>query len=297
MTKTLNDLYMQVRRIFKAGGVSSPYLEARELCAYAAGADRRNTVKWAFFYIDERTAARALVLAQRRLDGEPLAYLIGEWDFYGLTFRITADCLIPRSDTECLCDAAVSRAKQIVNPRVLDLCCGSGCIGVALAKAVDDARVLLADISDNCLALAEENAKSNLVSERAHVVKADALKEPEEKLGQFHIIVSNPPYIPSGDISGLDKSVRAFEPMLALDGGMDGLSFYRAIAAKWRDALLPGGMLLLECGRGQDADVMALLERAGFDAVSTVEDLSGVNRIVTGSAPYNIEQMLQFRQE
>lgn len=294
MTKTLNDIYMDIRKRFKDADVSSPYLEARELCAFVCGVDKNSMANWGFLYISDSTCEKCVAYAERRLNGEPLAYLLGEWDFYGLTFNVTPDVLIPRSDTESLCEAAVKCAQNVVNPRVLDLCCGSGCIGVSIAKYVEDARVTAIDISENALRVTRENAARHKVTPRFAAILRSALEPPEENLGKFHIIVSNPPYISSREIPTLDISVKAYEPMLALDGGEDGLIFYRSISEKWKDALLPDGKLFFECGMGQFTEVAAILEDCGYKNIEILEDLSGVKRIVVGTAPEITEQMLQF---
>ncbi|WP_087065113.1 peptide chain release factor N(5)-glutamine methyltransferase [Intestinibacillus massiliensis] len=285
MTETINDLYMQLRRRFKDADIPMPALEARELTAAAAAVDKRQTANWGYIYLTEGTIARAEALARRRLAGEPLAYLLGEWDFYGLTFKVTPDVLIPRSDTERLCELAIARVQTGMEPRVLDLCCGSGCIGIALLKNVDDARVVSVDISEEALAVTRENAFRCGVSARHIALRADALAPPDERLGRFHLIVCNPPYITAEEMRGLDRGVRDYEPVLALYGGDDGLDFYRNIAAHWKDALLPGGALLFECGYRQYTQVAGVLEEYGWTDIDIQEDLSGVLRIVGATRP------------
>ncbi|MGE4547920.1 MAG: peptide chain release factor N(5)-glutamine methyltransferase [Intestinibacillus sp.] len=285
MTETINDLYMSLRRRFREAELPMPSLEARELTAAAAGVDKRQTANWGHIYLTEATVARAEELADRRLRGEPLAYLLGEWDFCGLTLKVTKDVLIPRSDTERLCELAIGQAQKVVNPRVLDLCCGSGCIGVALLKNVEDARVVAVDVSEEALAVTRENAYRCGVSSRHIALRGDALAAPDERLGHFHLLVCNPPYITAEEMCGLDRDVRDYEPVLALFGGDDGLDFYRSIAARWKDALLPGGMALFECGYRQYSQVAGILEEHGWRAIDIQEDLSGVLRIVTGVRP------------
>lgn len=285
MTMTVNDLYMELRRRFKAAGISMPDLEARELTAFACGADKRRTAEWGYRYLDDDTVAGAQMLAERRLNGEPLAYLIGEWDFYGYTFKVTPSVLIPRSDTERLCEMAIRFANQIVNPRVLDLCCGSGCIGLALLREVDDARVAAVDISSEALSVARDNANALGVQTRFFPLGGDALGEPDPHLGRFHILVSNPPYVTADEMRTLDRSVADFEPALALYGGEDGLDFYRSIARKWSKLVLPGGVMLFECGYRQYPQVAGVFEECGFADIAIEEDLSGVPRIVVVKNP------------
>lgn len=289
MAKTINDLYLELFKRFRQAGTPAPALEARELAAFVCQADKGKTAGWAHLYLDDNTVAKGHALADRYLAGEPLAYLLGEWDFYGLTFKVTRDVLIPRSDTEALCELAVRRAQEIMEPRVLDLCCGSGCIGVALLHEVEDATVYAVDLSSEALLVASENAKRLGVSARYHPVRCDALCDPPSALGAFHIIVCNPPYITAEEMRELDKSVAEYEPVMALYGGEDGLDFYRAVTELWLTALVPGGLLCFECGWKQAAQVVEICEKAGLTNVRIDEDLSGVQRVVSGKAPRRIE--------
>ena len=292
MTENLNELYLDLRRRLRAAGVEAAELEARELAAFAAGVDKGNTADWAYSFLTGETVARANALAERRLAGEPLAYLLGEWDFYGLTFLVTRDVLIPRPDTERLCELAIERAQAIVNPRVLDLCCGTGCVGVALLRHVDDARVTAIDVSEEALAVAHENARRHGVTARHAAVRADALEAPGERLGRFHLLACNPPYITADEMRQLDDSVRCYEPVLALYGGDDGLDFYRAVAEKWALALLPGGEALFECGWRQAMQVAGVLEEHGWTEVRIYEDYAGVQRVVGAKTPAVEDELL-----
>ncbi|MDY3618003.1 peptide chain release factor N(5)-glutamine methyltransferase [Agathobaculum sp.] len=285
MTKTINDVYMQLFKRFKEAGSPQPSLEARELTAYACKVDKGRTAEWGHIYLDDATVDFANLLCDRCLDGEPLAYILNEWDFYGLTFKIDKNVLIPRSDTERLAELAIERAQKAVNPRVLDLCCGSGCIGIAVAHEVEDARVTAVDISDNAVRLSRENARANGVFSRYVALKADVRFRPQNNLGKFDVIVSNPPYVTAEEMRGLDRSVREFEPEQALYGGPDGLDFYRSICGKWGDLLVPGGLILFECGYRQATQVCAILEDNRFSGIGITEDLAGVPRIVYGENP------------
>lgn len=281
MAQTIYDLYATIRKTLKNAEITMAELEARELVAAATGADKTRTADWGHRYLDEPTTNRALDLCRRRLAGEPLAYLLGEWDFYGLTFRVTRDVLIPRPDTERLCELAIARANELVNPRVLDLCTGTGCIGLSLVHEVEDARVVLMDVSDRALAVARENARRLDVQNRTVVLRGDALQPPGDRLGLFHILTCNPPYVTGAEMAALDRSVRAYEPHLALYGGSDGLDFYRAIVEKgWLEMLLPGGHAYFECGDRQYDRVAAILEQTDLGRVTVEEDTFGVQRIV-----------------
>ncbi|MDO4269689.1 MAG: peptide chain release factor N(5)-glutamine methyltransferase [Eubacteriales bacterium] len=282
MTKTINDVYMELFKRFKEADDPQPSLAAREVTAYACKADKNRTADWGHVYLDDATVDFANLLCDRCLDGEPLAYILGEWDFYGLTFLVDRSVLIPRSDTERLAELAIERAREKVSPRVLDLCCGSGCIGIAVAHEVPDARVAAADISDGALRVARENARRLGVQSRYVAMKADVRFRPPNNMGQFDVLVSNPPYVTRAEMHTLDKSVYNYEPHEALYGGTDGLDFYRSICAKWGELLAPGGLLLFECGYRQSTQVASILEDNRFAGIGITEDLSGVPRIVFG---------------
>ncbi len=206
-------------------------------------------------------------LIARRLSGEPLQYVLGEWEFYGLPFHVNRSVLIPRPDTETLVEAA---RKLLTDGRrdVLDLCCGSGCIGIALAVCAN-ARVTAADISAEALALTERNAERNGVP--VTTVQSDLFENVE---GTFDLIVSNPPYLSRDEMDGRDLSLR-YEPALALDGGVNGLDFYRRIAKEYRQYLKPGGTLLLEIGMTQKEAVEALFENS-----ECISDYGGRPRVI-----------------
>lgn len=284
MTITVNDLYIDLRRKFRAADIAMPELEARELTAFAACADKRQTHNWAYRYLDPETTARAHTLAERRVGGEPLAYILGEWDFYGHTFTVTPHVLIPRADTEPLCALAIEDAKTLENPRILDLCCGSGCIGLSLLCAVADARVAAVDISEDALIVARENARRLGVTARYFSARGDALNVPDTHLGKFDLLLCNPPYITQDEMAALDTDVADHEPHLALYGGEDGLDFYRNIARCWVSIMHPGGRMYFECGHLQAADVADIFAKEGMQDIFMAEDLSGVQRIVVVKA-------------
>ena len=225
-------------------------------------------------------------IVRRLLDGEPLAYVLGEWEFYGLPLRVTPDVLIPRDDTCAVAELAIRKALFLEqDPRILDLCCGSGCIGLAIASRVKDAKVTLADLSMEALAIAKENTGLNRLGGRVRCVQADATKKAPAFLGKYDMIVSNPPYIPTAVIATLEPEVREHEPMMALDGTGDGLKFYRRIAKEAGAWLKPGGAVYLEIGYDQGKAVSELLSEAGFDKVRVVKDLPGKDRVVCGIWP------------
>ncbi|MDY3281394.1 peptide chain release factor N(5)-glutamine methyltransferase [Dysosmobacter sp.] len=283
MATTYNNLYLDVRRKLRGADVGDPTLEARELVCFATGKSREEFYRDGGLYASPELEQRTWALVQRHLDGEPVAYLIGEWEFYGLPLDISRDVLIPRPDTEVLAAEAIAYCNTLGECRVLDLCAGSGCVGLAVAANVPKARVVLGELSDGALKVCRQNIRRSGLTGRVVPMQVDAMEKPPANLGEFHCIVSNPPYIPTGDISGLDASVRDYEPHMALDGGEDGLQFYCAITQLWRDALVPGGRVYFEVGIGQADTVLRVMRAVGFGDIQVVKDLNGIPRVVYGT--------------
>lgn len=279
MEMTALEHYRIIRSRLEQAGIEAAALEARELCAKVFALDRRSIRGWDAVQPSPEQAARLDAFCARRLAQEPLAYLLGEWDFYGMTFLVTPDVLIPRSDTEWLCDAAYQQAKTMMRPHILDLCCGSGCIGIALAKQLPQANVVGMDISPAALEVSRQNAQRHAVT-NYRVVLGDACTS--DGTHSYDLIVSNPPYITAQEMIELEESVRAYEPHLALFGGEDGLDFYRHIIRAWRPQLNPGGWLMFECGWKQGNQVAELLQTNGYVNVEIRSDLSGIGRIICG---------------
>ena len=288
MAITYNNLYMDIRQIFRDSGIEASTLEARELVCYASGKTREELSRDARLYVPREVEERTRELVARHLAGEPVAYLIGEWEFYGLPLDISESVLIPRTDTEVLASQAIELVKTREKARVLDLCAGSGCVGLAIASQVPECRVVLGEISEGAIRVCRQNIRRNGLTARVVVCQVDALAKPSVNLGEFDCIVCNPPYIPSGDIAGLDVSVRDYEPHLALDGGEDGLDFYRAVCDKWRQSLRTGGRLCFEVGIGQADPVLRLMRGVGFGDIQVVSDTGGIPRVVFGTLCENI---------
>ena len=237
MPKTYNELYISTRAALKRAGVEAYSLEARLLVSHAVGKSKEAFLRDLRLYTSTENEQKINALLQRRLAGEPLAYLIGEWEFYGLPIKVTPDVLIPRMDTEVLVETAVNAlVGRKMDARILDLCSGSGCIGCAISHELPAARLVMVDISDRALEVSKQNLRLNRQN-RTICLKADALAKPPMSIGTFDLIVSNPPYVPSFEILTLDSSVRDYEPLGALDGGEDGLMFYRAIVRNWKGVL------------------------------------------------------------
>ena len=283
MAITYNNLYLDIRQQLRRAGIEAATLEARELVCFGTDKTRDQLTRDGSLYASPEVEARVRDLVDRHLAGEPVAYLIGEWEFYGLPLDISRDVLIPRPDTEVLVEQALEYLKPLGQCRVLDLCAGSGCIGLAVASQVPEARVVLGEYSDAALRICRQNIRRNALSGHVVPMQVNALEKPERALGEFQCIISNPPYIPKADIDDLDVSVKDYEPHLALDGGEDGLDFYRAIAEKWKEALLPGGRLYFEVGIGQADSVLRIMRAQGFGDIQIIKDLHDIPRVVFGT--------------
>ena len=283
MATTYNNLYMNIRQELHRSGIDAATLEARELVAFAAGKTRQELLRDSRLYVPQDVEERARALMRRHLAGEPLAYLIGEWSFCGMDLDVNESVLIPRTDTEVLAEQAIGFVKTLDEPRVLDLCAGSGCVGLAVAKFCPGSHVVLGELMEDALRVCRQNIRRCGLTAQVMPWQVNALDGPPPRFGEFDCIVSNPPYIPDGDIAGLDVSVRDYEPMTALKGGDDGLDFYRAISDKWRTTLHPGSRLYFEVGIGQADDVLRIMRAQGFGDIEVVPDTAGIPRVVYGT--------------
>jgi len=280
LVKKLSQLYLEARKALMATeDVQSASLIARNLLCFVTGKTQEQILSDREMYVSDAVCLAMEDVLKRTLTGEPLAYIIGEWEFYGLKLQVTPDVLIPRDDTCAVTTLAINQALFLKeDPRVLDLCTGSGCIGLAIASRVKDARVTLADISKEALTVAKKNVSLNHLTGRVSCVQADALGKPAPFLGKFDMIVSNPPYITSSEMLELPTSVKDYEPHLALHGGDDGLAFYRSIIENYTAALKPGGFLCFEFGMGQGNDVCKLLENKGYTILERSSDYNNRER-------------------
>ena len=282
MVIKLSQLYLQTRRkLMETEDAQSAGMMARFLLCHVTGKSQERFFADQEMYVDEKVCADTDDCVQRLQAGEPLAYILGRWEFYGLELFVDRNVLIPRDDTCAVADLALNRAKDLgENPRILDLCTGSGCIGLALASRIPDAKVTLADISPEVLTIAKKNTNLNRLNNRVACVKADALKKPAAFLGKFDLIISNPPYITTEEMTQLPHSVAAYEPHLALHGGSDGLNFYRSIAENYSTALKPGGYLCFEFGMSQGDAVCAILEENQYTILERSRDYNDRERAV-----------------
>ena len=286
MAKTYNDIYIEARRALRDAGVEAYELEARLIVSRAAGKTLAQLTRDLSLYAGPGLGADVRAMLERRLRGEPVAYITGGWEFYGVPLDITPDVLIPRTDTEVLVEAAIRLfSGRNGRPRILDLCAGSGCIGCALAVHMPGAKVILVDNDRKALSVCRRNVQKNKLDTRVMCIEADATQKPPMLLGKFDLLVCNAPYVPTTEILTLDPSVRDYEPVLALDGGPDGLDVIRAMVPLWKSVLKDSGAIMLEIGEGQADAVRTLLETEGFTDVGALLDTGGTERVVLGRLP------------
>ncbi len=268
---------------FQKEGLPTPRLDAEVLLAAALGIDRVRL----YTHFDQPLRAEELTrfkeMVQRRLKREPVAYIIGQREFWSLPFKVNPDVLIPRPETETLVAEAVgllaAMKSEIGNPQILEIGTGSGAISVALAKEFPSADVLSTDVSRRALAVAAENAVRNGVQKHIRFLQGD-LFSPFKKGEKFHLILTNPPYISRGQFSELIPEVRDFEPRLALYGGEDGLDFYRRALPQVGDFLFTGGWFLGEIGTGQDPEILEIAgQNSALGNIRFVPDLAGIKRV------------------
>lgn len=282
--RTVLDLLNRSAGYLSAKGSKSPRLDAEVLLADVLGCSRIQL----YVGFDKRLeeceleAYRSAVI--RRGRREPVAYITGRKEFMGREFAVSPEVLVPRPDTELLAEKGIEAARKRPASSVLDLCCGSGVVGITIAIEVPDARVLLADLSAGALAKAAMNVVSMNVT-NASTAQGDLFRAvPEHMRRSLDVIVSNPPYIRTDAIDSLEAEIAAHEPRLALDGGEDGLDFYRRIASEARIWLKAEGSILLEVGHGQAEAVGKLLSDAGFSGARFFKDLAGFDRVVAATA-------------
>ena len=284
--KTYNDLLLTARSALLQQHVDAYNLEARLLVAHAAEKTVPQLLRDLKLYTTDAVVQKTASYLERRKLGEPVAYITGSWEFYGIPLQITKDVLIPRSDTEVLIDTTKEfLLGRKMDARILDLCTGSGCIACALAREFPASRIVAVDISASALQVCRSNIAQNRLTSRVLCMQADALASPPLGIGTFDIIISNPPYIASADIMELEPSVRDYEPIWALDGGEDGLKFYRGIIKHWKQVLRRGGLLLFEVGEDQASSVQEMMMNAGFAEAEYRQDTAGINRVVIGRLP------------
>lgn len=249
--------------------------EAREIVMRALSLSRTDVITNPNREVGDEEVRAVTEMARRRQNGEPLQYILGECEFMSLPFYADEGVLIPRSDTETLVEAVMDRAFE----NILDICTGSGCVGISLAHYISGASVTMVDISEKAVQAAKKNAARNNVTRRVNVMRLDILSDIPD--GEYDLIVSNPPYIETAVIDTLDSVVKDYEPHLALDGGADGLTFYRRITDIAPRLLRRGGVLAFEIGYNQGEAVSSLMQKS-FSNIEIIKDLAGCDRVVRG---------------
>lgn len=277
MKNNYRELYTTGYERLEKAGIVEAKLDARLLLEHACGTDHNTLLVHPEREVTEDEYSLFTEYIERREKREPVAYIIGKWDFMGLSFNVSQDVLIPEQDTEILVEEALRFVED--GMRIMDLCTGSGCIALSLLHYTNDTRALCTDISERALLTAKANCDMLGLKGRAEFVKADVF--PEGDVGKVDIIVSNPPYIASAVIDSLAPEVKDYEPRLALDGDEDGLKFYRRIIDETGKYLYSSGFLIMEIGYDQQEAVRMLLENNGkFHDIEIIKDYSGNDRVV-----------------
>lgn len=272
-----NHLEFAERALQEGPHPDKAYFDAELLLRHLLGKDRAWLIAHPRKELSEEKQEHYETLVRRRLSGEPIQYITGVTEFYGLPFRVTPDVLIPRPETEHLVEQAITIAREFAEPRIVEVGTGSGAIAVALAVHLPQAHITTIDVSEKALGVARENAAWNAGRERIRFLHGNLL-EPVSA-DQFDLVVSNPPYVPERDRGSLSVEVREYEPALALFAGEDGLDVYRRLIPAAYAALAPGGQLLVEIGYRQAEGVRALLAASSFEAIQFEPDLQGIPRV------------------
>lgn len=276
---TIFECYNQTKQMLKDAGIENAVFEAKQILYYITKYTSAQILERYNEQLDDVKRSLWVVTTKQRCTGYPLQYIIGEWDFYGLRFFVGEGCLVPRSDTETLVAKALDFLKDKKDADVLDLCAGSGCIGITIANKMKQAKVTLVEKYDIPFNYMQKNAQRN-ASENTELVCDDIFcYEPNKK---FDIILSNPPYISASEMSLINREAE-HEPETALYGGEDGLDYYRVILSRYKEYLKEGGMLAVEVGFTQAAAVSELFKQAGFKNVGTEKDFSDIQRVVFGT--------------
>lgn len=274
---TIFEAYNEVKKKLQAAGIEDYVFEAKQIIKHITGLSATQILtqynnKLSLFQENNLTA----LLRQREIR-YPLQYIFGEWDFYGRPFYVGPGVLVPRADTETLIEAALEFLKEKQNPEILDLCAGSGCIGITLAKEMESSNVLMVEKFDEAIRYAKRNIDRNSVS-NAEIQKGDIFESAFSDR-KFDIIVSNPPYIPQNEMEEISPETK-FEPETALLAEENGIQFYKAIINNYKDSLKEGGAIAFEVGINQSERVAKLLEAAGFKNITVKKDLNSIERVV-----------------
>lgn len=279
---TVGELLKKGYEILKSVGIESYQLDAELLLGKVVEKDRLFILLNRDYKVNFAEIGEYLQLINKRKNKMPIKYMIGECEFMGLPFSVKEGVLIPRPDTEILVETAIEEIKKNSFKTICDVCCGSGIIGISVAKFIDNVKVRCSDISDVAYEVTGENIKRLGLENRVKVEKGDLLKNFINRNEKFDIIVSNPPYIKEDVIETLMEDVKNYEPYEALSGGEDGLDFYRDITEQSLGLLRNNGMILFEIGYNQGESVRGILKENGFKEVICIKDLAGKDRVVKG---------------
>lgn len=289
---TIRETLSWAEEYLQANGVPDAKTEAEYLLAHALECKRTELCLNHATTLPYHVLQQFMNFVERRIKREPSQYIIGEQEFWGLAFRVTPDVLIPRPETELLVEEAIkivsSKNKKALpltahcsSLTILDLCAGSGCIAIALAKEIPACKIYAADISERALAVARENAEGHCVADRITFLQGDLLEPINGMNIKADIIVSNPPYISKKMMEGLEPEVKDYEPAAALYGGDDGLDFYRRIVSEAPKYLTAGGCLMFEMGYGQAEEIKKLIEQnKAFERIDIKKDFAGIDRVI-----------------
>lgn len=276
---TIFEAYNDCKKQLSAAGVEDYVFEAKQIIKHITGYTNAQILTKYTQALTEFQMNNLTAIIKQRLIRYPLQYIIGKWNFFGREFFVGPGVLIPRSDTETLMDVCLEALKEKSHARALDLCAGTGCIGITLKGEMPNVDVTLVEKFDEALAYTTKNAAYNNADVK--IVKGDVLKC-EGADGEYDLIVSNPPYINTSDMKSLQPEV-TFEPATALAGGEDGLDFYRAIVIGYKSRLRDGGVMAFEVGINQAQDIAEIMRNNGFKNVSTRADMNGIDRVVFGT--------------
>lgn len=276
----VSDTFEDTKKRLSECGIESPEFEARVIFEELFGRDFRKDILMGRLErkLSDSESARLEDIISRRISGEPLQYIIGEWEFFGLRFKVGKGVLIPRQDTETLVDAALSLLKDVKQPEILDLCSGTGCIPIALSYHLKDAQISAAELYDKAYGYLEANIENH--GNKVKPYRLDVLDESSAKqFSGLDMITCNPPYLTGEDMRALQKEV-SFEPESALYGEDDGLNYYRIIPKIWQDSLRDGGYIVFEIGCTQAESVCEILNDSGYSDISVIKDFAGKDRVV-----------------
>jgi len=277
---TIFKAYNNTKKNLEAAGIEDYVFEAKQIIKHITGFSNSQILMNYTQELTEFQQNNLIALIKQRELRYPLQYIFGEWSFYGNTFYVGPGVLVPRADTETLIDKCIEFLKTTNQPEVLDLCAGSGCIGITIAKEIPESKVKMVEKYDEAKRYAEKNIQFNKTG-NAEVVTGDVLNG-DCSDGKYDLIVSNPPYISAEEMNIISPETK-YEPETALFGGEDGLKFYRAITENYKDSLKPNGMMAFEVGIHEFSAVSDIMKKAGFKNLGFIKDLNEIERVVFGT--------------